>query len=365
MAEFTPSRLALARKRRGFTKKALAASAGLSLRSVTGYESGSQEPTEATIAELAKALEFPIAFFSGPDPQDLSTERASFRALTKMTATQRNQTLSAGALAVELSHWIEQRFELPTAAVPNFAHVDPELAAEGVRADWGLGERPVANLIHLLESKGVRVFSLAEECREIDAFSFWDEGVPYIFLDTQKSAERSRLDAAHELGHLVLHVGHELPRGKDHEREAFQFGSAFLMPKGDVTAHAPRSGRIPDLIKAKKRWGVSVASLAYRMHQIGLLSEWQYYSIFVQLGQMGYRTSEPEAMHRESSQVLAKVFQALRDDQIGRADVARALHWPVVELQKLVFGLVLSSVDGQGAGRAEGAPSRRSLRIVE
>lgn len=365
MAEFTPSRLAIARKRRGLTKKALAEKAGISLRSVTGYESGNQEPTAPTVDELARALEFPAAFFSRPDTHDLSTEGASFRALTKMTATQRNQALSAGALAVELSHWIEERFELPAVAVPNFARVDPELAAAGVRSEWGLGERPVGNLIHLLESKGIRVFSLVEECREIDAFSFWDEGVPYVFLDTQKSAERSRLDAAHELGHLVLHVGHELPRGKDHEREAFQFGSALLMPKGDVIAHAPRSGRIPDLIKAKKRWGVSVASLAYRMHQIGLLSEWQYYSIFVQLGQMGYRTNEPEGMPRESSQVLAKVFDALRDDQMSRPDVARALDWPVVELQKLVFGLVLSSISGKGTGRPPRAASRPSLTVVQ
>lgn len=362
MAQFTPARLALARKRRGFTKKLLAEKAGLSLRSVTGYESGTQEPTEATIQQLAMALEFPVGFFSGADPQELSVGGASFRALTKMTATQRNQALSAGVLAVELSHWIEEQFQLPDVGVPNYVGVDAELAAEGVRSEWSLGERPISNLIHLLESKGVRVFSLAEECREIDAFSFWHQGIPYIFLNTQKSAEHSRLDAAHELGHLVLHGSHEIPHGKEQEREAFQFGSSFLMPKGDVIAHAPRGGRIPDLIKAKKRWGVSVASLAVRLHQVALLSEWQYYSIFVQLGRLGYRTSEPEEMERESSQVLAKVFQALRDDRIGHADVARTLQWPTAELQKLVFGLVLSSLDGAGGGSTKSI--RPPLRIV-
>lgn len=363
MSQFTPARLALARKRRGFTKKALAERAGLSLRSVTGYESGTQEPTGATVDDLAKALEFPAAFLSAPEPQELSATGASFRALTKMTATQRNQAVSAGILAIELSRWIEERFKLPEVSVPTYVGIDPELAADGVRSEWGLGERPISNLIHLLESKGIRVFSLAEECREIDAFSFWHEGIPYIFLNTQKSAEHSRLDAAHELGHLVLHGGHEIPHGKDHEREAFQFGSAFLMPKADVIAHAPRSGRIPDLIAAKKRWGVSVASLTYRMHDVAVLSYWQYYSIFVQLGRMGYRKSEPEGIERESSQVLAKVFQALRDERFGHAEVARSLQWPTAELQKLVFGLVLSSLDGRGAGRAERA-DRPSLTVV-
>jgi hypothetical protein len=47
---------------------------------------------------------------------------------------------------------------------------------------------------------------------------------------------RGRFDAAHELGHLVMH-GHERPLpGPEAEREANQFASAFLMPRADVVA---------------------------------------------------------------------------------------------------------------------------------
>jgi len=33
--------------------------------------------------------------------------------------------------------------------------------AEALRHHWGIGELPINNIIHLLESKGVRIFSLA------------------------------------------------------------------------------------------------------------------------------------------------------------------------------------------------------------
>jgi hypothetical protein len=41
-----------------------------------------------------------------------------------------------------------------------------------VRSEWRLGERPISDMIHLLKAHGVKVFSLVEECRELDAFRF-------------------------------------------------------------------------------------------------------------------------------------------------------------------------------------------------
>ena len=42
-------------------------------------------------------------------------------------------------------------------------------------------------MIKLLESKGVRVFSLAENTKNVDAFSCWRNGTPYVFLNTFRS----------------------------------------------------------------------------------------------------------------------------------------------------------------------------------
>ena len=127
---FNPDRLAIARKLRGLSKIALAKKARLGLRSITGYEAGEIEPSEAAIACLASALAVPVAFFDGPDLEEPSADGASFRALTTMTAGERDAALAAGALAIELARWIDERFSLPAPDVPSLRGFEPEGAAE-------------------------------------------------------------------------------------------------------------------------------------------------------------------------------------------------------------------------------------------
>lgn len=362
---FNPTRLALARKRRGRTKNDLSRLTGISLRSLTAYESenGTQQPTPLSLGRLANALNFPSEFFLGPDLEGPPTEGASYRALSRMTARQQSQAEASAALALLFSDWIEERFDLPSPEdFPQFDLESPEAAAEAVRAEWGLGERPVRNMIHLLEAHGVRVFSLAEESAEVDAFSFWRHGrVPYVFLNTMKTAEHSRMDAAHELGHLVLHWGHDAPKGRPAEHEASRFASAFLMPQGSVLAGALPGAGLGQLIQMKRKWRVSVSALVVRMHQLGLLSDWQYRSLFIEIGQRGYRTSEPNGIERETSQVLAKVFQALREAHVTKTELARQLRIRPEELNKSVFGLVLTPLEG--GGDVEPA-ARPDLKVV-
>ncbi len=361
---FTPSRLVLARKRRAWTKKVLSEESGLSNKILWAYEVGAKEPSASTLEHLAEVLEFPVGFFSLPDADELPVPGASFRALTRTTATKRDQALSAGQLALQLSDWIQARFVLPEVTIPRYAGIDPETAAEAIRAEWGLGETPVRNMIHVLEAHGVRVFSLFEENRDIDAFSVWRLGVPYVFLNTMKSAEHSRMDAAHELGHLVMHTAHRAPRGRDEEQQAQLFGAAFLMPRGSVVGWAPRTARIGDLIKAKRQWNVALVNLVYRMHQLALLTDWQYRSLFVEIGSRGFRTEEPDPAAHEASQVLAKVFQSLRDEGVSRSDVARQLEIPVEELNKMVFGLVLTGIAGSRRKGGDVSAVGAKLRVV-
>ena len=310
-------------------------------------------------------LGFPVEFFFAHSVDEPPLAATSFRALSRITARQRDQAVASAAIALQLSRWIDEKFSLPRPDIPRLQHVDPETAADGVRREWGLGERSIGNMIHLLEAHGVRVFSLAEECAEVDAFSFWLGDQPFIFLNTFKTAEHSRMDAAHELGHLVLHWGHDVPKGREAEREAQAFGSAFLMPRGSVIAEAPRGGRLDQLLGSKKRWRVSVAALAYRMHALGLLSDWQYRTLFMEISRLGYRKSEPDGISRETSQVLGKVFQSLRDEGISKTDVARELSIPMSELQKVIFGLVMTPLSGSGDETATvEVGSRPNLKLV-
>ncbi|CAA9892784.1 XRE family transcriptional regulator [Candidatus Methylobacter favarea] len=350
---FNATRFALARKRRGFTRKALAQIIAVSEKSVAAYEKGVQAPDRQTLNRIAAALNFPAGFFSGDDIEELSPDSASFRALGKMTAKQRNMALAVGNIALMLNEWIEQRFDLPQPDLPDLGREQecsgsgsersPEAAAEALRYHWRMGELPVKNMIYLLESRGVRVFSLAIEAKEVDAFSLWQGGKPLVFLNTLKSAEHCRFDAAHELGHLVLHR-HGEPQGQHIEREANAFASAFLMPRRSILAHAPKLPTLPHLIAHKSYWTVSVAALNYRLHALGLTTDWMYRTLCIQLSEAGYRSREPESAPHEMSQVLAKVFSALREDGLSKHDVARELQVDPAEIEQVTFGLMLSAV---------------------
>lgn len=360
MDEFNPTRLDIARKRRGLTKSKLAGAAGISARMLTDYEHGAQ-PISETSQRLARALKFPVDFFYRADAETPAVEAVSFRALSSMTARQRDQAVGSASLAIELSDWVDARFNLPMPDLPDLEGVEPETAAELVRDDWGLGREPAPNMIHLLEAHGIRVFSLALENQDVDAFSFWRGGVPYVFLNTQKSSERSRMDAAHELGHLVLHRARG-PQGREEESQAQSFGGAFLMPRSSILAKAPPAARLNQIIQAKRYWKVAAANLAYRLHAVGMLSDWQYRSVFIELGKRGYRSEEPNSIPRETSQVLGKVFKALRQEGRTQASVAAELGFTADELGSLIFGLVLAPVAGeQDAAASRG---RADLRIV-
>src|ERR1700728_3776503 len=248
----------LARKRKGLTKTEFAKKLGLDIRVISAYGLDRYHPSEETMQRMASVTGFPREFFYGDDIDIPDSDVVSFRSLAAMSAREREMALSQGALALLLNRWIEKRFELPTLDLPDLSReVSPEEAAITLRQQWGLGERPIRNMVHLLEERGVRVFSLAINTRNVDAFSLWIDETPFVFLNTQKSSEHSRHDAAHELGHLALHK-HGGPRGREAESQAHAFASSFLMPSSSVLANKPSVPTLPNLIRAKRIWTTSL-----------------------------------------------------------------------------------------------------------
>jgi Zn-dependent peptidase ImmA (M78 family) len=358
---FNPSRLTVARKRRGLTKIEFATRARIPLRSFKAYELGEYPPPGDVVARFVSVSGFPLKFFFGHTLDEPREETASFRSMARMKSYQRDMALSQGAIALHLNEWLEERFELPSVEVPDLQHEkSPEAAAEALRHHWGIGELPVSNVVHLLESKGIRIFSLAVDALEVDAFSMWKEGAPFIFLNTAKTAERSRYDAAHELGHLVMHR-HGGPVGRESEEQANAFASAFLMPRSSILAHVPRFPNLATLGGLKKIWQVSVAALAYRLHTLGTLSDWQYRMLCIQISRNRFRTREPDPLPRETSLVLPKIFAALREDGFTRSNVADELCIPRSELEGLMFGLTMASIEG---GR-NSTPPHSKLTLVQ
>lgn len=352
---FSSERFKLARQRRRMTGKALAEAAGITAVTVSKMENGHQ-PDTWVVERIAKALGYPTAFFYLYAVDFPDCETVSFRSLKKMSASERDASLAAGALGVELYRWIEDSFNLPSPDLIDLSKERnrPETAARLLRQHWQLGERPIGNILKLLESKGIRILSLSENTRHVDAYSFWHNDIPYIFLNQEKSAERSIFDSAHELGHLVLHFHAGARNEKGAEMQADRFASAFLMPDADVMNHVRNVQSASQLIAAKGRWKVSAMALAYRLHALNLLSEWTYRSICIELGKRGYRSGEPIGVERETSTVLAQVLTALWGKKLTKNDIADSLQIPIEEVESLIFRLA-------GPARPLGTGGRMSI----
>lgn len=337
---FNPNRLQQARLRRRLTGKALAEKANLAQDTISRLERGLHDPEDGSIAALASALDYPEDYFYLGDPVDLDSNSVSFRSLSKMSVKERDAALSAGSLGLQLCQWVEDRFALPKPDLPDLSYeTDPEAAAAALRQHWSLGQKPIGNMIGLLEVNGIRVLSLAENTAKVNAFSFWRDDRAYVFLNNFKTAESSIFDSAHELGHLVLHRHAGTRVDRNAEREADAFAAYFLMPRHDVLARVFRPVTVDTVLKAKIRWRVSAMAMAYHLRTLERLSDYQYKSLVIELSRRGYRSGEPVGVEREHSIVWRKVLTQLWSEKVTREDIARDLSLPLDEIQALLWSL--------------------------
>ena len=335
-----PDRVELVRLRLGLNKGEFAEQLGVDRKAIQRFYASQTELSTDCRERLLQISGYPKAFFLKASPEYPNREGVSFRSLRSLTAGSRNAAIAAGALAFELDDWIADRYVLPTHTLlpERVASSPPNSAAIQLRAKWGIGMRPIGNMLNLLEAHGIRVFSLVEETRHLDAYSLWRNNKPYMFLNTLKTAERSRFDAAHELGHLILHrhTGSTHPRA---EIEADAFASTFLMPREDLSAEFRRVNGLNDIIEKKRRWGVSASALSYALHKMGKISDWHYRGYCIELAKRG-RGSEPNPMPSETSQVWRKILTDLWRQKISLSRLADRLAFPEREVRSLLFGIV-------------------------
>jgi Zn-dependent peptidase ImmA (M78 family)/DNA-binding XRE family transcriptional regulator len=320
---FEPTRLTLARELRKCTKAELASRVGKTPSAVSQFESGRIRPDGATVAALALALDVPVVFFTFSVPAGvMSVDECHFRSLRSASQRDRRSLLARGTLLCDLADQLEDYVEIPTERVPRIdreveTKEDIERVADEVRRHWGLGLGPISNVVWLLERNGIIVSYIPSDCAEADAFSGWRRTRkhvrPFIFLTDLKGAPcRSRFDAAHELGHLVMHVDAH-PGSPDLEQQANQFASALLMPREAFGREAPRWLHWDLIWELKRRWRVSARAILFRAHDLGLLSDASYRRGFVYLNQQ-FSEGEPHEPEREQPLLLREALRVAKDD---------------------------------------------------
>jgi Zn-dependent peptidase ImmA (M78 family)/transcriptional regulator with XRE-family HTH domain len=322
--DFDGTRLTVARRLRRQTKSSLAREVGVSPSAIAQYENVSgPNPTQTVLAKICLALGLPREFFGlSRSLTLLPASEAHFRSLRSTTAAAREQALAYGELSLELVNLISEYVELPSVEVPELALPD-ELtegviidAARQVRKAWGVEPGPVPSVVQLLEAHGVVSLRLPPGTDPaVDAFSTNAGQRPLVFLSQAKDDKaRSRFDAAHELGHIVLHPDTE-PGSKLVEKQAHLFAAEFLMPREEIIDQLPQRIDWPTFHQLKQHWGVSLRALVFRAHALGKLSEASYRRANQQLSMWGLPEPNPLGL-AESPQLLGIAKQLMTENGI-------------------------------------------------
>jgi Zn-dependent peptidase ImmA (M78 family) len=221
---------------------------------------------------------------------------------------------------------------------------DIERMANECRSVWGLGVGPIADVLLVLENAGIVVVKEEVGTVKMDGVSNWSaaDGRPYVLIARDKdTCVRSRMDAVHELGHLVLH--HSLKATalnnsgdfKEIERQAFHFAGAFLMPAESFSAEI-WSPSLNAFVALKERWKASVGAMIMRCENLGMLSEEYKRRLWKSYSARGWRKSEPldDALKPESPRLLSRSVRLLVEERVRTREALLSdfrLHGPDVE----------------------------------
>lgn len=371
------------REARALTQVALAELCGLPVLSVRRYEGDTVSPSPTAFKALVDALRFPKHFFLQPravTPGELTFFR-SVHATSKSARTRAHWRIN---WIQSICAFLEEHLELPRVNLPVFdVPSDPreissseiEALAEQTRRAFGLGDGVISNTVLLLESNGVVVSRATAGHPKIDAFSQWRSGSPPVVLlgNEKDCAARSRLDVAHELGHLILHrhvapeffnlsSGHRLM-----EDQAQRFGGAFQLPASTFSDEF-YAASLDHLLHLKSRWRLSIGAMLYRARQLDLLDDKTTQSLWRQRARWGWARHEPldEELQPERPRLLARCIDLLLQEcVVEKSDILQVLPYPQDALEELL-GLHSSFFDESRATTVASFPQmKRETRSGE
>jgi Zn-dependent peptidase ImmA (M78 family)/DNA-binding XRE family transcriptional regulator len=305
------------RNARKLSQAEVAERAQLSRVAYGNIESGAAQPKVETLMRIAGAFAVKLQELLTPT-RPLKAVR--FRALKRMTS--REQVL------IDVVRWLESYNELEEMLKERIAFRFERLvhdlakaragadraraAAERARHTLSLAsDESIRDICGLLEERGgVKVYPMALASDAFFGLSVAKEdGGPAVVVNVwdRISVERWIFTAAHELGHLLLHLSAydvaKTEESREEEEEANQFASHFLMPQ-DVFALEWNEARglslVDRVLKVKRIFRVSYRTVLYRLSEQEAYGKaiWQQFQVAykAQFGQSLLKSDEPEAL---------------------------------------------------------------------
>ncbi len=306
------SNLLRLRLEKKWSQEHIAGAAGLSTLAYRNLESGKSIPKASTLQFLANAFGVQIQELVTAVPE---LRHVRFRSLKRLNT--RGQILNEMARKLKDFHEIEgllnshvkYGLEGFSAKRSGSSEARAMKAAREVRHIFGLNDaEPVRDICGLLESEGVKIIPMNIASDAFFGLSVAkDNGGPAIAVNTWEriSVERWIFTAAHELGHLVLHLGsfdvNQTQEETQQESEANIFGSYFLMPEKSFDKEWQDTyglSLVQRVLKVKRIFRVSYRTVLYRVAQTNGDKVWRIFQAnYKQLfGRTLLKEDEPDAL---------------------------------------------------------------------
>lgn len=214
---FVPGRLKMAREARLLRQTELAERIDWSESAISKWENpnSTQSPEPAAIPVLAKVLNVePTWFFK---PVERAGRAAFFRSLKRSLGQLRDKAEARLGFVEAIEETLSDYVHMLDVDIPDLMDgrdfrtlrlPDIQRIADDLRDYWDLGDGPIDDLLLLIENAGIIVAEDNVGSADLDGVSRWSEESqrPYMLLARDKNVGvRRRFDAAHELGHIVLH----------------------------------------------------------------------------------------------------------------------------------------------------------------
>lgn len=337
-------RIKQVRELNGWTQTEVAAQHSVTQPFIAQIENGWTPAPDAFMQAYVFRTGFPLSFFEHPPAEsDLPLGSLLFRARSDMTEREQKALRTHASMAHEaLDRMIAGKtIKDVSVRIPNVPG-DPEHAAVIARSELGLSpDQPVKHVIHTIEAAGVLVIGLPRAFVGGDAFCVWARTSmggrrPIVVMSSDRPADRVRLSAAHELGHLVMH--NPLPASPDVHKEANRFAGAFLMPADAMRQQIKRATTLETFLSIKLEWGISVQAAIVRAHDLELITPRKYRTLFQQLSAKGWRTREPlsNRVPMERPRAFRQIAELLYGKRLDYAKIAQAISYPEPFLKELL-----------------------------
>jgi len=374
---FVGARLGELRETLGLSKLALSDLIDVSRQSLGAWEKGESSPTPDMFRRLCDQLSMPPQYFlrEVPAPEASPTFfRVASTATKGARVRAKRMTRWLHELTAHLSEYVElPEVDLPVGLVPSnplaLESGEIEAIADGVRAAWGLGDGPISNVVWLMERHGIIVARMSLDAPKLDGLSCWLDGRPYVVLNADVSAARSRFDAAHELAHVLLHRHLEQRIVNDPtmfaaiERQAHRFAAAFSFPAAAFAREA-QPITLDRFIGLKERWRLSAKMMLHRAHDLHLVDDVRRVSLHRTYSARKWNSGEPlDAVQQpDRPRLLSKTIETLLDG--GTQSEDELLYGAPFNAQNLarLSGLSKARFSGNVATVHEFQPQLRLLQ---